>query len=48
MQSENNKKNVKQVYEAPMVVDLSAILPIYGGYCLYSSGAYSSDPECDE
>lgn len=36
------------VYEAPTVVDLSSILPIYGGYCLYSSGAYSSDPDCDE
>jgi len=40
--------NSKLKYETPMAVDLSVILPIYGGYCLYSSGAYSSDPECDE
>ncbi len=47
MQKENSNIE-KHAYEAPTVVDLSAILPIYGGYCLYSSGAYSADPECDE
>jgi hypothetical protein len=35
-------------YEKPLVIDLSAILPIYGGSCYYPSGAYSADPDTDE
>ena len=35
-------------YEKPLVIDLSAILPIYGGSCIHGSGARASDPESDE
>jgi len=35
-------------YEKPIVIDLSAILPIYGGYCRPGSGAFSAEPEDDE
>ena len=44
----NSGEKSRLEYEVPTAVDLSAILPIYGGYCLYSSGAYTSDPDCDE
>jgi hypothetical protein len=35
-------------YEKPLAIDLSAILPIYGTYCMSQSGAYNSDPDSDE
>jgi hypothetical protein len=35
-------------YEKPLAIDLSTILPIYGGYCQHQSGAYYSDPDTDE
>ena len=41
-------KTDEKKYKKPLVIDLSVILPIYGGTCIHGSGSYSSDPESDE